>query len=280
MKVIGSLLLLSLCLWPSLSMGQTQDPVPGQIWRDPIVGMEFVWVPAGCFIMGSNSSDPVYRYEKPAHKVCLDGFWMGRYEVTNKQYRAYYPRHNSGKFKGLSLNGDRQPVVNDTWSHARDFARWLSDKTGKHFDLPSEAQWEYAARAGTTTPWYFGDQSPCLFENLTDLSYDKIVPLKNSVNCDDGYAVTAPVGSFAPNPFGLYDMLGNVGEKCLDARDAHAYKKHALDNPAVLDPFAEDHIARGGCYTCGFNDQTVTFRASTGTDDWSYYSGFRLVRNK
>ena len=272
-------LLLVACMLPSSVLGQSPEPVPGQIWRDPTLGMEFVWVPPGCFIMGSNSSQP-FLHEGPAHKVCLDGFWMGRYEVTNKQYRAYYPRHNSGKFKGLSLNGDQQPVVNDTWSHARDFARWLSDRTGKEFDLPSEAQWEYAARAGTITPWYFGDQSPCLFENLTDLSYDKVVPLKKSVNCDDGYAATAPVGSFAPNPFGLYDMLGNVGEKCLDTHDHPTYETHALNNPVALDPSAEYHVERGSCYTCAFNNGSATFRASAGTDGWSWDSGFRLVRKK
>ncbi len=280
MKSFGMILLFLLCLWPSLSIAQEYDPVPGQIWRDPTLGMEFVWIPPGCFIMGSNRTMREFRTDKPAHKVCLDGFWMGRYEVTNKQYRAYYPRHDSGNIKGLSLNGDRQPVVNDTWSHARDFARWLSDKSGKHIDLPTEAQWEYAARAGTTGPWYFGDDSPCLYENLADRLVDAIPAYRSSVECNDGYAATAPVGSYAPNPFGLYDMLGNVAEKCLDSEDSEAYKKHALNNPVVLDPAREDHISRGSCYICAFNDMATTFRALTGTDDWSWSSGFRLVRKK
>jgi formylglycine-generating enzyme required for sulfatase activity len=251
---------------------------PSTVWVEPNTGMEFVWIPPGCFIMGSNSTEASYS-ERPAHKVCLDGFWMGRFEVTNKQYRAFKPEHDSGIFETVSLNEEQQPVVNESWEMARAFARWLSEKNRKQFDLPSEAQWEYAARGGTTSLWYFGDASPCLFENIADLSLKKLQPGKSVAGCDDGYPASAPVGSFRPNPFGLYDILGNVSEKCLDGYRPQAYKHHSLNNPLVNDD-AEDRIGRGSCFDCALKDNTTTFRAQTSIDDIMWYSGFRLIREK
>ncbi|MBW2050537.1 MAG: formylglycine-generating enzyme family protein, partial [Deltaproteobacteria bacterium] len=117
-------------------------------WTDPVTGMEFVWVEGGCFEMGSTSGD---SDEKPVHQVCLDGFWMGKYEVTNRQFRLFRPGHDSRDYKGHSLNGENQPAVYVSWEDAKAFAQWLTRKNGERytFRLPTEAQWEYACRGGT-----------------------------------------------------------------------------------------------------------------------------------
>ena len=123
---------------------QNQRPAPlskDRTWKEPVTGMEFVWIPGGEFMMGSNNGD---SNEKPVHKVRLDGFWMGKYEVTNGQYRQYKSSHDSKSYKGVSLNGDRQPAVYVSWDDAKEFVKWLNRKSGNAFALPAEAQWEYA----------------------------------------------------------------------------------------------------------------------------------------
>lgn len=269
-------LLLALPPAQALPPEHSPDPEPGAVWVEPTTGMEFVWIPPGCFIMGSNSTkaNPV---EKPAHKVCLDGFWMGRFEVTNKQYRAFSPRHDSGERLDWQLNGDQQPVVQVSWNEARKFAHWLSRKTGYRFDLPTEAQWEYAARGGTTGLFYYGDESPCLYENLRNISVADRFSGAQFVECYDGHESTAPVGSFRPNPFGLYDMLGNVMEMCFDSWDPDAYDKHALHNPA-MSKNRYDRVERGNCYICGFHEMITVYRTQTSKNGKNWSSGFRLMR--
>ncbi len=268
----------------ALPMEYTPDPEPGTTWTEPTTGMEFVWIPAGCFIMGSNSTQAPYD-EKPAHKVCLDGFWMGRFEVTNAEYRKFKPPHDSGRLLGLSLNGDRQPVVNATWIDARLFANWLSKNNGSFFELPTEAQWEYAALAGAGAETYYGEtyygkESPCLHGNFRDQSYDRRKPTRGTLDCDDGHAVTAPVGNYRPNPFGLYDMLGNALEMCLDAGHAGAYRTHARRNPLDVALDGDGRVARGGCYVCGMSHPDGKTRLGVTIDVASPDAGFRLVREK
>lgn len=269
-------------------------PDKKKTWTDPVTGMEFVWVPGGCFQMGQTEAgkrqiinekgvkayNKWYTNDLPRHEVCVDGFWMGRYEVTNAQYRKFKPGHDSKDFEGKSLNGEDQPVVYVSWKDAMDFAQWLSQKCNRQFRLPTEAEWEYACRAGTTTVRYWGDDpdSACAYENVRDRASERGFdsPRKN-YNCDDGHAVAAPVGSFRPNDFGLYDMLGNVCEYCADWYDENAYSRHSRNNP-IYDSGGSGGVVRSGCWLNAFKDVRCARRFGGHSDVRLSLSGFRLVR--
>ncbi len=160
--------------------------------------------------------------EGPQHPVTISrDFYMGKYEITNAQFRVFRPNHNNGDMRGFSLNGDNQPVVNVSWNDAIAFCEWVSEQTGMQIQLPTEAEWEYACRAETTTRRYWGDDlsddQACAYANVRDQTALQQLAWGSPIfNCEDGSAVTAPVGQFQPNAFGLYDMLGNVWEWCRD----------------------------------------------------------------
>jgi formylglycine-generating enzyme len=190
---------------------------------------EMVVIPAGSFQMGSPKDEPgrpskdstLRDSESPVHLVNVQTFSMGRFEITRKQFEMFLAETNggsSGKWPQPRRfrQDETHPVVDLTWLEAKEYTVWLSKKTGKPYRLPTEAEWEYAARAGTATPRYWGAtlDSACAYENIADAtaSATKSARARNPANCTDGFAYTAPVGSFKPNPFGLYDMLGNVQE--------------------------------------------------------------------
>src|SRR5262249_48557534 len=145
---------------------------------------------------------------------------------------------------------DEHPVVNVTWNDAVAFCGWLSRKTGRKCELPTEAEWEYACRAGSRTKYYHGDDPEGLAKiaNVADASFLKVFPDNTyAIKADDGYAFTAPVGRFQPNAFGLYDMLGNVWEWCSDHHDAKYYRESPAADPKG--PSAgEYHVLRGGSW--------------------------------
>ena len=225
-------------------------------------GMVFVLLPGGRFFMGAENSGSrnsapgnMDRYarknEGPIHRVDLGPFFMSKYEMTQGQWsrnvRKWYSLHRMRKNKSYyPVAGSRLedikpvlPVEQIEWGEAH----YVMIRLGLF--LPTEAQWEYAARAGTRTIWWSGNHKKSLekMENLSDLSHKADVRSGN-VECEnwwDGFAFTAPVGSFPPNPWGLHDMLGNVSEWCLDGF-AH-YTEHtmpgtgrrlAVDSPSVL----------------------------------------------
>ena len=174
-----------------------------------------------------------------------DNLWMGAFEVSNEQFALFDPTHDSGLEygdyihfspgeRGWSLARPRQPVVRVSWRAATDFCRWLSAKTGRRFRLPTEAEWEYACRAGTTTPFWYGtlDTDFSRFANLSDRTHQAIDPFgwtgrpevippwrPADTRFDDHARVATTVGSYAANPWGLYDMHGNVAEWTSSARD-------------------------------------------------------------
>ncbi len=258
------------------------EPVQGAVWKEPVTDMAFVWVPGGCFPMGSPDTDPERDSDEgPVHEVCVDGFWMGRYEVTNRQFRMFRPERVSGSFKGQSLDEDPQPAVSVNWSGAASFARWLEGKNGgkRRFRLPTEAEWEYACRAGSTAARFWGDaaEEACGYANV----YERRSTGMNRAaqwahDCVDGYTGSAPVGTFAPNGFGLYDMLGNVWEWCNDFYDPFAYAAAPRDNPRGPAGGAY-RVVRGGAYNYGPKYNRCAFRYRVEPGASFEHIGFRLV---
>ena len=164
------------------------------------VTIDLVRIPAGKFKMGGNE----YDSEKPIHEVSLQEFWMGKHAITQKQWEAVMG-NNPANFKGNNL-----PVENVSWHKAMDFCEWVSQKIGKKMRLPTEAEWEYACRAGTTTPFHFGETITLdLVNYIGNYSYGGLLEGKSRQR-------TVDVGAFAPNLLGLYQMHGNVWEWCLD----------------------------------------------------------------
>ncbi len=169
------------------------------------VNLEMVHIPAGTFLMGAAPNEADARQsEYPQHQVTLKSFYMGKYPVTQAQWQAVMG-NNPSYFKG-----ENRPVEEVDWEDAKAFCDRLSQRTGQTFRLPSEAEWEYACRAGTTTPFYFGETiTPYLVNYDGNYPYGKA--LKGKYRQE-----TTTVGRFPPNAFGLYDMHGNVWEWCED----------------------------------------------------------------
>jgi len=213
------------------------------------LGGEMALIPAGEFQMGDAFGEGSHN-ERPVHTVYVDAFFMDKYEVSNGQYRQYRPSHDSGGHDGLSLDEDDQPVVEVSWWDAVKYCNWRSRQEGlgecydestwecdfskDGYRLLTEAEWEYAARGGLKSRRYvWGDGSPPSgVANVADETAKR--RWSNWVifeGYDDGYAVTAPVGSFSPNGYGLYDMAGNVREWCNDWYEWDYYSKSPSSNP-------------------------------------------------
>jgi formylglycine-generating enzyme required for sulfatase activity len=227
---------------PPLVDRRTAKPEPGTIFRDPLrdggEGPEMVVVPAGRSRMGDLAGDG-RAYERPVHAVEIPfHFAVGRYEVTFEDYDRF--AHATGRRTAgdEGWGRSRRPVVNVSWDDASAYATWLSQQTGKRYRLPTEAEWEYAARAGTQTRYWWGDD-----------------PGNNKANCKGcgsqwDNEQTAPVGSFKPNPFGLFDTAGNVWEWVADCLHK-SYEGAPNDGSAWLEAKAGDcgqRVVRGGSW--------------------------------
>jgi len=269
------------------------------------VTLELVLVPAGEFVMGQADGEPD---ERPLAKVRIDKpFWMGRCEISNRQYACFDPFHDSKQedklayqfgVHGYPANEPDQPVVRVSWRRAMEFCRWLSQKTGAKVSLPSEAQWEWACRAGTASPLSYGgldsDFSP--FANLADAKledfasnpytlygamknksrYDDYLPKDTRFN-DKGMVAVA-VGSYQPNPFGLHDMHGNAQEWTLSTYKPYPYDgADGREGTTGAGPVADRKVVRGGSWRDRPQESRSAWR--WGYPSWQqvYNVSFRVV---
>ncbi len=249
------------------------------------LGIQFVYIPGGCFLMGANPDDKYAKKdEKPRHRVCLHGFFIGKYEVTNEQFKKYNPKHNSGGGKLYNLDKPNQPVVNVSWDEVQKFIAWLNSITGEVYRLPTEAEWEFAARGGLKRDTYWTKiENACKYGNFYDeTAYKKLKKYKFEkahFPCSDGYVGTAPVGKFLPNSFGLYDMLGNAAEWCMDTYYSKAYSlmKNAKD-PVYLNPYISlAKVVRGGSWFNYLRWTRLSARSNYMPGLRNDFIGFRLV---
>jgi formylglycine-generating enzyme required for sulfatase activity len=228
--------------------------MPDNTYTEPVTGMEFVFVPGGCFQMGDTFGDGDSD-EKPVHEVCVDGFYMGKYEVTQGQWRKVMG-NNPSYFK----NGDNYPVETVSWNDAQEFISKLNAGGGKEFRLSTEAEWEYAARSGGKKEKYAGGND-----------VDAVAWYgKNSGS------KTQPVGSKAANGLGIYDMSGNVWEWCRDWYDGSYYKNSPRQKPQGPSNGA-DRVGRGGCWDYDPGIVRAAHRAGSEPASRYYILGFRLV---
>ncbi len=241
---------------------------------DNTTGMELHWVEGGCFNMGSPANERDRGSDESSHQVCVKGFWIGDTEVTNNQYRRFKPGHDSGSFQGHSLNGDQQPAVQIDWGSAAAFAEWLSWEagTGQRFRLPTEAEWEYAARAGTATRYHWGNDIDPRYANFSDRND----PTGASIGTlDDGQAVTAPVGTYQPNALGLRDMAGNAWEwTCSDYDPAYTGKELRCSSQR---PAEDLRVVRGGSWNSGAGDMRSAKRMPRKPSYHDATTGFRVI---
>ena len=175
---------------------------------------DMVALNAGCFEMGSPPSEGGGR-DEIQHRVCVKAFKMSKHEVTFSQYDHFAEATQRPLPEDQGWGRGTRPVINVSWEDASAYAAWLSEMTGQAYRLPTEAEWEYAARAGTKTAAYWGEKTheACAYANVHDQTSarENGFPWPHHA-CDDGYAQTAPVGQFQANAWGLHDMLGNVWE--------------------------------------------------------------------
>ncbi len=239
----------------------TLSPDAGKVFRDCPTCPEMVIIPPGSFMMGSPSGEKdSYDNERPQHRVTIAvPFSLGKAEVTQAEWEAVMG-NNPSKFRGTN-----RPVEQVSWDDVQVFISKLNAKTGKRYRLPSEAEWEYAARAGTTTRHSWGD----------DVG-------KGNANCEGcgsqwDNRETAPVGSFRPNRFGLYDMHGNVWEWVQDCWHDN-YSGAPSDGSAWTGPNSCPRVTRGGSWFYDPWDLRSAYRDVSSPVDRSYDLGVRLAR--
>jgi formylglycine-generating enzyme required for sulfatase activity len=289
---------------------------PGQTIRDRFLdgetrAPELVIVAAGSFIMGSPASEEGRSdYEGPEHRVTFRrGFAIGRTEVTVGEYRAFRDRtgyrteaekegfstiydHHSGRlmkrdgvtwemdYEGRKA-GEDEPVVHVSWHDAEAYARWLAQETGKAYRLPTEAEFEYALRGGKSSRYWWGDGTPPhLVENLTgqgDISRGERQWSTYFADYSDRFWGPAPAASFEANPFGLYDIGGNVAEWVMDCWH-DTYLRAPGDGTAWINPGCKLRVVRGGYWASSPEQSRSAFRISANPDRHDARIGFRVAR--
>ncbi len=277
--------------WPFSSgdAGSRQSAAGAEVQRviqlSDHVKLELSLIPAGGFVMGSvrGSAD-----ERPLAKVRIERpFWMGTMEISNQQYALFDPSHDSryidrsGKDhsnRGHQANAPQQPVIRIAWHRARDFCRWLSEQTGERFVLPTEAQWEWACRAGSNNDLWFGsiDDDFAQFANLADQSggKERVTPFAFIAKVNDRVGIPRSVDGWQANPWGLKNVHGNVAEWTLSSYRGYPY--HGDDGRN--DPSQGGlKVVRGGSWRDRPHRATSSFRLAYQPYQRVFNVGFRVV---
>jgi formylglycine-generating enzyme required for sulfatase activity len=211
------------------------------VFQDALAGLGpvMVRIPGGCFQMGSPESEPERYDDERQHRVCVDGFMIGRYAVTFAEYDAFAEATGGEKPHDRGWGRGRRPVINVSWDDATAYAQWLSEQTGQEYRLPTEAEWEYAARAGSTTAFWWGDTIHTDQANYNgQFAY-------NDGPTGEYRGQTVPVGQFEANAFGLYDVHGNVWEWTCSNYD----RDYAGGEASCAEPGSEGgRVLRGGSW--------------------------------
>jgi formylglycine-generating enzyme required for sulfatase activity len=286
-----------------------------QAYRDCAQCPEMVRIPPGSFVMGSTPEveqrdgvpDDHVATNSPMHRVTIArGFSLGRYEVTRGEFAAFVaataremPMSCWGpladgvtkhEFKDRNwekpgfAQTDRDPVVCVNWHDAVAYTEWLSQLTGKSYRLPSEAEWEYAARAGSTTRYPWGDEAAaaCTQANIADLGLVTLGGFKRPNDdmfpCTDGVVFTAPAGRFGANAFGLHDMIGNVWEWTADCW-MHHYELAPTDGSPFTGGTCAQRVYRGGSWGAFPWHSRSALRMGEAPDWRNRLKGFRVARS-
>jgi formylglycine-generating enzyme required for sulfatase activity len=259
--------------------GKVEKKAPGKTTTVDLGGgvtMEFVRIAAGKFRMGSPKGEKDRSDDEEQHEVEITrDFYLGKYAVTRDQFQAFvrdagYKTEAEAGDGGYGWNQakktweqskeyywrnpgfaqkDEHPVVEVSWNDAVKFCAWLGRKMGREVRLPTEAEWEYACRAGSSTRYFFGDDEEDLarYANVADASFRNATGKSWGIKADDRYAFTAPVGRFQPNAWGLYDMHGNVWQWCQDRYDKDYYKNSPKRDPQGPE-VGDRRVVRGGSW--------------------------------
>ena len=273
-------------LWANLENGaqdlavslQREVLASGTRFKDELkvggVGPEVIVIPAGQFSMGSRRGRVE---EQPVRRVDIgNAFAMGRFEVTFDEYDLFAEMTDRSFPEDQNWGRGEQPIVNVTWYDATAYVEWLSQQTGQSYRLPTEAEWEYAARAGTTTRYHFGSEISrlCAYGNSADGGGFA----RSEKNCTDGYPTSpAPVGSFQSNKFGLYDTHGNVWEWVMDCWNT-SYAGAPTDGSSWNAGSCSERVIRGGSWATDHRFVEVNYRTAKMVNHNDYSIGFRVVR--
>jgi formylglycine-generating enzyme required for sulfatase activity len=281
---------------------------PGATFKECADCPTMVVIPSGTFMMGSADSDTSKNKgeESPQHQVAIaKPYAMGQTHVTRAQFAKFvkdsgykgipgcniFPASGPKLYEDNPANGwadpgfkqtQNDPAVCVSWDDAQAYIAWLNKKVGKDvYRLPTEAEWEFAARGGTTSKYFWGEDraEACKYASAADLSGKKANPKWDVPNCDDGYVATAPVASFKPNPYGLYDIVGNAWQWTQDCWH-ESYNGAPADGSAWMDPgTCKQHASRGGSWR--YDPIRGLRSASRGMDphesQWASV-GFRVAR--
>ncbi|MFP6759592.1 MAG: formylglycine-generating enzyme family protein [Alphaproteobacteria bacterium] len=289
----------SVCALLSTLMTPPASADPGTRFKDCPVCPEMVVIPPGTFMMGSPAIEPGRTdLEGPRHRASIrQPIAVGRYEVSFAEWDACAA---DGACDGLTPSDDgwgrgERPVINVSWNDAKAYVAWLRQITGVVYRLLSETEWEYAARAGTTAMriWGSAAEQACRYGNILDRGSEiSVESMAHSHACEDGYAATAPVGSYAANRFALYDMVGNVSEWVEDCwylgyvgapADGSARSPsrggHPMEPTAHLSPGdCLDRGHRGGSWRSGLDETRAASRAGHAKTFRANFIGFRVAR--